>query len=509
MTAGAATLSEAVTVPAVKATSFAERHGMLCAVLLLAAALRLPLAFWPNINHADEIYQYLEPAWRLLGHEGVVTWEWRDGIRSWFLPTLFAGPVALGDWLAPGGWGAFVVPRLLVGLASLSIVLTAWHFGARISRAHAVVTAVAAAVWFELVYFAPHTLSEPLATAVILPAALLLTGELSRNRLFIGGALLALAFVWRFQYAPACAVFVLGACWRDLRNALPLIGGGCLALAVGAGIDVAHGSTPFGWLIQNIQQNLLHDRASEFGVAPAYAYVLLTSVLWSGATLLMFLALWRGWRHAPLLIVAAIVNVAFHSVIVHKEYRFIFLSIALLIIAAGLGSGDWAEMMRRKRAWRVSGIHVVCAGWLLLSLGLSGATYIMRDNWTRGTGEGRLAAELDADPDLCGLALYGTHDPFLPGRGQLALGRPVYSFYRDDPQARGRLPILVKQHERGFNRIIGPSSLAKELPADFMQRTCALTSHDITACVFVRHGACDAAAAGPFAINAVLMRLNY
>jgi hypothetical protein len=338
---------------------------------------------------------------------------------------------------------------------------------------------------------------------------LLLTGELSRNRLFIGGALLALAFVWRFQYAPACAVFVLGACWRDLRNALPLIGGGCLALAVGAGIDVAHGSTPFGWLIQNIQQNLLHDRASEFGVAPAYAYVLLTSVLWSGATLLMFLALWRGWRHAPLLIVAAIVNVAFHSVIVHKEYRFIFLSIALLIIAAGLGSGDWAEMMRRKRAWRVSGIHAVCAGWLLLSLGLSGATYIMRDNWTRGTGEGRLAAELDADPDLCGLALYGTHDPFLPGRGQLALGRPVYSFYRDDPQARGRLPILVKQHERGFNRIIGPSSLAKELPADFVQRTCALTSHDITACVFVRHGACDAAAAGPFAINAVLMRLNY
>jgi hypothetical protein len=509
MTASAAVLSAAVTVPAVKAKSFAARYGILCAVLVLAAAVRLPLAFWPNINHADEIYQYLEPAWRLLGHQGVVTWEWRDGIRSWFLPTLFAGPVALGDWLAPGGWGAFVVPRLIVGLASLSIVVTAWHFGERISRAHAIVTALAATVWFELVYFAPHTLSEPLATAVILPAALLLTGELSRSRLFIGGALLGLAFVWRFQYAPACAVFVLGACWRDLRNALPLIGGGCVALAIAAGVDVVHGSTPFAWLVQNIRQNLLSDRASEFGVAPAYAYVHLTSVLWSGATLLMFLALWRGWRHAPLLIVAAVVNIAFHSMIVHKEYRFIFLSIVLLIIAAGLGSGDWVQMMRRQSARRVLALPVVCAGWVLLSLGLSGATYIMRDNWMRGTGEARLAAELDADPDLCGLALYGMHDPFLPGRGQLALGRPVYSFYPADPLAKGQLPALVKQHERGFNRIIGPLSLASELPTDFSQRTCALTSHEVTACVFARHGACDVAATSPFGINAVLVRLNY
>jgi hypothetical protein len=70
--------------PAGEAESFATRYGALCALLLLAAAVRLPLAFWPNIVHVDELYQYLEPAWRLLGHQGVVTWEWRDGIRSWF-----------------------------------------------------------------------------------------------------------------------------------------------------------------------------------------------------------------------------------------------------------------------------------------------------------------------------------------------------------------------------------------------------------------------------------------
>lgn len=500
-----------VIVPAVEAETFAERYGSLFALLLLAAAVRLPLAFWPNIAHADEIYQYLEPAWRLLGHQGVVTWEWRDGIRSWFLPTLFAGPVALGDWLAPAGWAAFVVPRLIAGLASLSVVVTAWHFGERISRTHAVVSGLAAAVWFELVYFAPHTLSEPLATAVILPAAYLLTGPLSRTRLFVAGALLGLAFVWRFQYAPASAVFALAACWRNPRNAIALMAGGCLALGTAAGVDLLHGSAPFAWLILNIQQNLLHDRASEFGAAPALTYVYMISILWSGTMLLMLLALWRSWRHAPLLIVAAIVNIAFHSMIVHKEYRFIFLSIALLICAAGLGSADWVGVMRRQRllrAWRSWPLPVVCGGWILLSLSLSDGTFLMHENWMRGIGEARLAMELDGDPEFCGLALYGLSDPILLGRGQLAIAQPVYSFYATDPLAKGQLPALVKQHQREFNHIIAPLTSASELPADFSRRSCAPMRDGATACVYMRRGACEVSTSSVFAINDVLVRIN-
>src|SRR6516164_9645865 len=278
---------------AVEVRTSTRRFHPLAALVLLAVAVRLPLAFWPNVNHPDEIFQYLEPAWRMLGHDGIVTWEWRDGIRSSFLPTLFVGPVILGDWLAPGGAGAFIVPRLVVALASLSIVISAWFFGARVSRMHAIIAALVAAIWFEVVYFAPHTLSEPLATALIVPAALLLTDSPSQKRLVIGG--------------------------------------GLLVLLLAAIVDAAHGIVPFEWLILNIEQNMLFDRASEFGVAPAIAYLHLLSNIWSGAAMLLLCALWRGWRHAPLLIVAAVVNIAFHSAIEHKEYRFIFLSVVLLI----------------------------------------------------------------------------------------------------------------------------------------------------------------------------------
>ena len=409
----------------------------LAALMLLAVAVRVPLAFWPNVNHPDEIFQYLEPAWRMLGHDGILTWEWRDGIRSWSLPTFFAGPIVLGEWLAPGGAGAFIVPRLVAALASLSIVVSAWFFGARVSRVHAIIAALAAAIWFEVVYFAPHTLSEPLATALIVPAALILTGPPSQKRLVVGAALLALAFVWHFQYAPAMAVFALGACWRQWRNAIPLAAGGLVVLLLSATIDIAHGVVPFEWLIRNINQNLLHDRAAEFGVSPAIAYLHLLAIIWSGATVLMLCALWRGWRHAPLLIVAAVTNIAFHSSIEHKEYRFIFLSIVLLIIAAALGSADWCQMMRQKPAWRPWVLPVVAGGWVLISLGLAQATKPMQDNWMRGTGTARLAAELRDDPELCGAALYITSFHFLPGRERLVGGAPLYAFHPKDPIAEG------------------------------------------------------------------------
>jgi hypothetical protein len=481
----------------------------LAALVLLAAAIRLPLAFWPNVDHPDEIFQYLEPAWHMLGRDGIVTWEWRDGIRSAFLPALFAGPVWLGDWLAPGGAGAFIVPRLVVALASLSIVVAAWFFGARISRMHAIIAALATAIWFEVVYFAPHTLGEPLATALIVPAALLLTGNPSQKRLCIGGGLLALAFVWRFQYAPAMSVLVLGACWGQWRRAFLLAAGALAVLLIAAMVDAAHGDVPFEWLILNIRQNLLHDRASEYGVASTLAYVHLLRIIWSGAALLLLCALWRGCRHVPLLVVAAVVNIAFHSVIAHKEYRFIFLSVVLLIIAAALGSADWGQMMRRKPAWRPWALPVVAGGWVLISLGFAEATKPMHDNWMRGTGTARLAAELRADPEFCGLALYITDFQYLPGRERLVGSLPLYALHPKDPLATGRLPALAKQHGPAFNRIIAPPDAMSELPADFSRRSCASMGDKGDACIFARRGDCDAAAAGPFAINQVLVRLNY
>jgi phosphatidylinositol glycan class B len=484
------------------------RFHPLAALLLLAAAIRLPLAFWPNIIHPDEIFQYLEPAWRILGHDGIVSWEWHYGMRSWLLPSLMAAPAGLGDWVAPGGTGAFVMPRLVMALASLSIIASAWFFGARVSRTHAIIAAFVAAIWFEFVSFAPHTLSEPLATALILPAALLLTRTfLSRWHLAIGGALLGLAFAFRFQYAPAVAVLALGACWRHWPNLIPLIAGGLIAVVLSGAADAAQGAVPFAWVIANVQQNLLQHRAAEFGVAPAITYLFIFWMMWSVAIVPLSFAIWDGWRRAPLLLATAAANIAFHSLIEHKEYRFIFLSVTLFIIIAALGSADWIiQWVRAKPARKPWALPVVAAGWALIS-GVLAATGTMPYSWMRGIGPAQLAAELRGDPALCGLALHNTPFSMLPGRDRLVGQTPLYAFYPADPVASGDFAAAARKAAPAFNRILSRRDSAADLPQGFAQRDCVNVGY-ADVCIFARSGGCEAAAAAPFVLNDVLERVG-
>lgn len=480
----------------------------LFALLLLALVVRVAAAVWPNVMYPDEIFQYLEPARRMLGHDSILTWEWRTGIRGWLLPTLLAGPVAIGDAIAPGGTGAFLAARLVVASASLSIVVSAWFLGARISRVHAIVAAFAAAVWFELILLAPHTLGEPLATALVVPAALLVTNGPSPRRLAIGGALLAFAFVCRFQYAPAIAVLALGACWPRWRNLLPLVAGGLAALLLAAVIDLAHGAVPFAWLVGNIEENLLHDRAADFGVTPPSAYLGNFLAVWSAAIILPIAAIWRGWRHAPLLLAVALVNLAFHSLIAHKEYRFVFLSVVLLILVAALGAADWVQSLRARPGWRRWALPVVTAGWALLSVALAGATEAMRDYWTRGVGAAQLAAELRHDPQMCGLALYNVRFQLLPGRDRLVGSVPLYVLSAIDPLAELMLPPLAQATGPAFNRIIARPEAAGDLPADFSRQSCAFVG-TADACIYARGGSCDASAGASFVITDVLVRMGH
>lgn len=478
----------------------------LVVILLLAAALRLPLAFWPNFLHPDEIFQYVEPAWRMLGHDSTVSWEWRYGMRGWLLPTIMAGPVAIGDWIAPGGMSAYVLPRLLVAIASLSIVMSAWAFGARVSRTHAVLAGLVAAIWFELVYFAPHTLSEPLATAAILPAAVLLSRDAPSWRALVGGgALLALAFLFRFQYAPAIAVLILGTCWRDWRRIMPLVLGGAAILAVGGGVDAMQGAMPFGWLIANVEQNLLQDRAAEFGIAPASIYLGWLWATWSIAEVPLLFAICRGYRHAPVLLWVAVANVAFHSFIAHKEPRFVFLSTAMFIIIAALGSVDLISLWSRP-AWRRLTGGLVAAGWIGTSVAL-GATEGWSLLWMNGVGAAKLASELKADPQMCGLALYDVFFTQLPGRERLVGRKPLFAFYSADPFAGTEMTSVARIASTSFNRILAYRSAANDLPAGFTARDCAAVT-GAQVCIFGREGTCGYGGAALFTLNDVLKRID-
>lgn len=457
------------------------RPGALTMVLLLAAVLRCAMLLVPITHHPDEIYQYWEPAHRLLTGDGIVTWEWRDGIRGWLLPSLLAVPMALGRWI--GFSAELLLPRLAVIALSLTIVHSAWRLGATRSREHALVAGIVAACWYSLLSFAPRTLSEPIAAALLFPAALWLADpSASQRRLGAAGALLALAVVARPHYAPAAAVLALVAQGWRLPRAVPALAlGAGLALVAGGLADMTQGSPPLAWIVNNVLVNVVQDRASGFGVEPPSFYLLHWLDGWGWWTPVVLAGLAMGWRASPALAAAAFVNLGVHMMIGHKEPRFVFFTEAVVIVLAAIGT---VEIGRRLRL----GWPTVAAFWIAASvlLAFKGEERFL---WRAGR-PGHLAMQaLRGDPQACGLALVDTSYVDVPGRSHLPPGLPMAQFARSDPAMQGRKPAAVFSPFGGaFNRVL--TRAETRLPG-YRDVFCA-TDPYARLCLRARPGGCTA-----------------
>src|SRR3974390_2604093 len=128
--------------------------SVLSLILLLAFLLRLYVAVsFPNINHPDEVFQYIEQAHRLVFKYGFIPWEYRDAIRSWLVPGFLAGLLKIFAILGVSQPSIylFLVAATLSAL-SLSVVFIGFLWGLRTQGTVAgIITATVCAVWYELI----------------------------------------------------------------------------------------------------------------------------------------------------------------------------------------------------------------------------------------------------------------------------------------------------------------------------------------------------------------------
>lgn len=483
-------------------------------ILLLGIVLRIAASLPASIHHPDEIIQYLEQAHRLVFGYGVIPWEYRYGMRQWLLPLLLTGPMRLGDMVAPQSDLYLLLPRLTVAMLSAAIMAAALQLGNRISRLHGLTAMFVAAIWFELIYFAAHTLTEPLATAAFLSAAaILLRPEgASPKALFVGGALLGLTAILRFHYLPAIAVLTLFTSGRDIKDRwLPLVAGGLVALAGAGLIDLAMGAIPFSWLVANFRLNIIDNRAAEFGVSGPLAYFGEIKLHWQLAAIpLLFLA--RSVKQYQPLFWAAVVNLGVHMLIGHKEYRFIFLSVAIFVIFAALGSVDLLHRLKKwfpraSQSWLLTPAALLMT-WAAVSAALA-VTKPMNTRWTGDQGVLTAMKAVGLDRRYCGVALYrGT--AWIAGYSYLHRPIPIYlpGVVKDDSTpatqlAKGRL---------AYNAILAFPREAPELPRDYRLRGCygrdSVVAHAGKMCLFERAGGCVPQAGEDIAIQKVLLRRN-
>lgn len=437
-------------------------------IYLAAFALRLlPVFAFPSIDYPDEIFQAVEPAHRLVYGTGLIPWEFVYGMRSWALPGFIAGIMKAVRLVGDGP--AVYMPAIGMVLAALGATsaLCAYLWGRRFYGLWGgIVAGALTACWIDAVYFGPRPLSEAVSAHLLVVGLYLASPGYAvqgRGRLALAGLILGAAALLRIQIAPAVALFVLWNWTGDappVRRLPPLIAGGLVALALFGAIDAVTWGWPGESLWRNVLINLWYGVSAHWGVEPWHYYVGAILVYWGAATAVVLVLARLGALRLPALAVLALVILAIHSAIPHKEFRFIYPALLLTVISAGLGLAqvvDWIadgfalRGMSARAALRAAAAPVLALA-ILTPVGLA-ASPAYRAQWTRDADVVRADRVVAALPNVCGIELYGV--PWFLSGGYSLMHQKAPLYWADDT-------AWFTAHRGAFNTVVA----AHPLPAD-------------------------------------------
>jgi 4-amino-4-deoxy-L-arabinose transferase-like glycosyltransferase len=376
-------------------------------------------------------------------------WEFVEGARNWALPGLVAAAMKLSA-LAGGDSPEVYLPvvRLLFVALSMATAVGVYFLARRLGSSEAAAAAGAAA-WAlaaPAIYFAHRALGENVAAAAgVWAAALLLPRSSTRGRLWLGASLLGVAVLFRLHMGLV-AVGLLAAMavqqrWRDTRLvsgvlALWAFAYGAFDAVTWSGLESAKYGGWFHSAILYLRFNLVEGKAEEWGTSPASYY--LVHIFQSMPFLAIAIAagLIAGFKRTAGLTLTALCLLVAHSLVGHKEYRFVLPCIPLAMAAAAVGLDSLPGRLR-VMAITAMAFAAVASGATFQSLtwGDLGAYPDRADEraWDDTGAINRLLMAAHRLPDLCGLRVDG-HPAWQGGASHLHRRTP---FYWDAPEDEG------------------------------------------------------------------------
>lgn len=339
------------------AQSLRQQRIVVCLLLGACFALRLGwgVAF-PTMIHYDNVFQSLEQAHRLVFGYGTMVQEYQIGMRNWLFPGFIAGLMWLCKQFSSSAVLYLTVIKAVMSAVSLIPVYVTYQLARRIAPfGRAIAVSMLPAFWYEAVLFAPTTFFGPFAANLfVLACYWVLCADqavnASRVRALAAGLLLAVVSIVRFHLLPEVA-FALWIIWRYRpawrRDVMVCFLAAFLLFGL---LDWLTWSYPFQSIIANVKFNIVeHIAAKRFGDAPFYWYAVL---LWRHLYILIVpivVVLVMTAKRYPLLLGAIVINLFSFSVIGHKEYRFIILTVTVWPILMALGM---VELMQRSVKWK-------------------------------------------------------------------------------------------------------------------------------------------------------------
>ncbi len=244
-------------------------------VLLLAFAARLAVGLANDgVLYPDEVMQYLEQAHRLVFGAGMVPWSPGTACgRGW----------CRSRWRCRCGCSrsSVSIPRRCINRSSrLCSAPQAWPYRTpayRVARAlfgdgAGWLALLFTAFWYKLVSYGHRATIDAIVAYVACAALALVFAPPTRAVRLACGALVGLAFVLRFQMAPALAAIALVATVR-WRSRVWAAGLACVAVvAAGGAFDYYTWGMWFSAIVNSVALSAVGDLAAIFGVEPFWWY---------------------------------------------------------------------------------------------------------------------------------------------------------------------------------------------------------------------------------------------
>jgi len=384
-------------------------------VLIVAAVPRLWAAwfdhgiFWP-----DEIFQSVEQAHRLVFGYGITPWEFRAGARSWVFPGMVAAVLKLGSLLGVDtGQGLILLVKTTMALVSLVTLYMTMRLAHNIAgQRAAMLTGLLAAFFPVSLLLAARSLSE-VATAPVLLGSYMLSRHKGREPQLLAGALAGLAICMRYQSGlVALGILAIIVSERRIKDAVWFAGGASVLGLLCGMLDWLTWGKPFYAFKKYLYFNIKKSGA-KFGAYPWSYYV---TVSWSAigpAVLVIAAAFVSGLFLAPKLGLLVIGYTIVHSIIPHKEYRFLMPVVPFGLALAGCGLVHFAKQLRAPEwlAPLTAGICAVAMAYTTTQLTWGKLGFPSdrgdRSPWHSGEGINRLLWSAGRRDDLCGLMVTG------------------------------------------------------------------------------------------------------
>jgi hypothetical protein len=353
--------------------------------------------------HPDEVYQSLEPAYRLVHGYGIRTWEWDEGIRNWAFPLLLAGILKVCDACGitdPRAYRAALgIPLWLLHACAL---LAAYRYAYRRAGAQSALLALLSVAFYgPVIMYAGRTLSESVSTAFLVMSVEALTRPVDRPRAWSsgiwGGAALGLAAVARYgSLAAAAGAFVWLLVARRLSTLVgAIVGFAMVAIALFV-LDWISWGAPLHSVIAYAKYNVFSgESARAFGAHGVgfYGRELVRQVpVWFLVALPTCLR--RAKWVPPLGLSMSLVYLGALALTPHKEERFLYS--ALVLCTVDLAPELWLLVRSLRKAWLS---RVLGAGALITSFA---PAFLQLDT---GSDKFRAMVEATRPRDVTGLLI--------------------------------------------------------------------------------------------------------